>query len=390
MYLPLFTVYNLRSNTDASRRAQAPRSIRSAPSATDSEVGRRAAPAALRRRARGASRAACARRPPRRRRARRRRSPAGPRVRRAARRRGRPRARVREAAPRQARPAARPRARARAGAASARRLLGRQLARLSHEPASSSSPRGAGSPAPTPRICSSSLAERACAWRSPPARRRSSTLCTGRSWRAAVSSRHCTSARATGRDDGLSPRTRGSRAKIVSRSRSSLERASALALLARPLESPEAVQAPLELGGELEQVLDVLARILDSCSARQRAASQRVKLALLATRTPSSVAEQRLIGGLRAQPGEAGGDLRVEHVRHLCREHAAHERDVLAPGVHDDLHRRVGEHRRERGRRRSPRRAGRAARSAAPARRARRRRRRAASGTAASGSAPRR
>ncbi len=34
-----------------------------------------------------------------------------------------------------------------------------------------------------------------------------------------------------------------------------------LALLARPLQSPELAQAPLELVGELEQVHDVLARV---------------------------------------------------------------------------------------------------------------------------------
>ena len=47
-------------------------------------------------------------------------------------------------------------------------------------------------------------------------------------------------------------------------------------------------------------------------------------------------------------------------LRHLGAQHAAQQRDVLAPGVHDDLHRRVGQHARPARRRRSPRRAGRA------------------------------
>ena len=42
-------------------------------------------------------------------------------------------------------------------------------------------------------------------------------------------------------------------------------------------------------------------------------------------------------------PGEAGGDLRVEDVRDLGLPDAAQQRDVLAPGVEDDLDVRVGE-----------------------------------------------
>ena len=73
-----------------------------------------------------------------------------------------------------------------------------------------------------------------------------------------------------------------------------------------------------------------------------------MKLAVLATRRPSSVGEQRVVGALRAETGEARRDLRVEHVRHLGLEAPAHQRDVLAPGVHDDLDGGVGEHFRER------------------------------------------
>ncbi len=47
---------------------------------------------------------------------------------------------------------------------------------------------------------------------------------------------------------------------------------------------------------------------------------------------------------MRAQSGEARGHLRVEHVAHLRVEATADQRDVLAPGVHDDLDCGVGEH----------------------------------------------
>ena len=62
---------------------------------------------------------------------------------------------------------------------------------------------------------------------------------------------------------------------------------------------------------------------------------------------PQQLREQRLIRRLRPEPRETGRDLRVEHVSHLGAEAAAHERHVLAPGVHHDLDAGVGQHRRQ-------------------------------------------
>ena len=134
---------------------------------------------------------------------------------------------------------------------------------------------------------------------------------------------------------------RGRRAKIASRSRTSLERSSAAHSSRAHSRRPERGQAPLQLGGELEQVHDVLARVGELLGESGRA-SQRVKLALLGTRTPSScaAASRRSLCG---HAGEAGGDLGVEDVADLGAEAPAQQRDVLAAGVHDELDRGVGE-----------------------------------------------
>jgi hypothetical protein len=59
-------------------------------------------------------------------------------------------------------------------------------------------------------------------------------------------------------------------------------------------------------------------------------------------------AEQVAVPSLRAGAGKAGRDLRVEHVVQLRVPRAAQDRDVLAPGVQDDVDRGVAEQRGER------------------------------------------
>ncbi len=58
--------------------------------------------------------------------------------------------------------------------------------------------------------------------------------------------------------------------------------------------------------------------------------------------------EEPGVAGLRGEAGEARRDLRVEDVRERGLPGAAEDRDVLPPGVEDDLHGRVGEDRGER------------------------------------------
>ena len=101
------------------------------------------------------------------------------------------------------------------------------------------------------------------------------------------------------------------------------------ALLQRPLEPPELVQAAFQLAGQLEQVHDVLARVCELLG-RERARVPAREARRLGDLQPEHLAQQRVIGGLRAEPGEAGGDLRVEDVRHLAAQLAAQQRDVLA------------------------------------------------------------
>ena len=114
---------------------------------------------------------------------------------------------------------------------------------------------------------------------------------------------------------GSSELTRGRRANSASGSRSS-DTSSRARHSSRAHPSRPRRPAPLQGVAELEEVQDVLAGVLDLLGA-ERAASQRVKLALLRRRTPSGLVQQRLVAQLRAQAGEAGGDLRVEEVPHL-------------------------------------------------------------------------
>ena len=119
--------------------------------------------------------------------------------------------------------------------------------------------------------------------------------------------------------------------------------------------------------------------------------------ALVPAREPLAAAQlhaehavhERLVALLVAEAQEAGGHLGVEDVGHVGLPGAAHDRHVLAAGVHDHLDLGVGERRGERRRvEAGRRRAGRAPRSA---RRPRRRRApRPARGTAAPGSGARR
>ena len=120
-----------------------------------------------------------------------------------------------------------------------------------------------------------------------------------------------------------------------------------LALLPRPLQAPERDQPALELGRQLEQVHHVLARVRALLGGEGTRVPAREAGALRDAHS-EQLGQQRLVGRLRSQPGEAGRHLRVEHVCHLAREPPAHERDVLAPGVHDDLDVRVRQDRRQR------------------------------------------
>ena len=93
---------------------------------------------------------------------------------------------------------------------------------------------------------------------------------------------------------------------------------------------------------------DVLARV-GELLGRQRARVPAREARGLGHAQAEHVGQQRVVGGLRAQPGEAGRDLRVEDVASPRVSSArAQQRDVLAPGVHDDLDRGVGEHAGER------------------------------------------
>ena len=58
--------------------------------------------------------------------------------------------------------------------------------------------------------------------------------------------------------------------------------------------------------------------------------------------------QERLVAQLRAQAGEAGGDLGVEDAAQLGGPLAAQQRHVLAPGVEDDLDVGVGQQLRQR------------------------------------------
>ncbi len=120
-----------------------------------------------------------------------------------------------------------------------------------------------------------------------------------------------------------------------------------LALLAGPSQAPDPLEAALELGGELQQVHDVLARI-GELLGRERAGVPAREARALGESHPERLRQQRLVRALRGHPQKAGRHLRVEHARHLASERAAQERDVLAPGVHHDLDQRVFEHPRKR------------------------------------------
>ena len=85
--------------------------------------------------------------------------------------------------------------------------------------------------------------------------------------------------------------------------------------------------------GGLEQVQDVLARVVELLVA-QRARVPAREARALAQAHVEQVVQQRLVADLRAQAREPGGELRVEDVRDLGAPDAAQQRDVLAAGVH--------------------------------------------------------
>ena len=119
------------------------------------------------------------------------------------------------------------------------------------------------------------------------------------------------------------------------------------ALLARPVEPAERREPVLQDGRGLQQVAHVVAGVVDLLGAQRPRVPAREARALRQPHAEQLV-QQRLVAELRAQPREAGCELRVEEVRDVRRPDTAQQRDVLAPGVHDDLDLGVGEQRRER------------------------------------------
>ena len=210
-------------------------------------------------------------------------------------------------------------------------------------------------------------------------------LCTGRSARSGLAraTHELARDRPRGGAQAADPRqAREDRVEVALVARL-LEEA---ALLARPLQAAERGQAAFELGREREQVDDVLACVPRLLGESGRA-SQRVKLALLARRTPRISAS--------SVSYEDCAPIPRSRRRSACRRRCsplwrapADERDVLAPGVDDHLDRGVGEHRRQRRAVEVLLRAGRSARSARDWRDSRRAPP-AGSGRAACGSGPR-
>ena len=189
-----------------------------------------------------------------------------------------------------------------------------------------------------PRICSSwpiALGRRLATSTSAASDR---TAGIGRSCVRAVSSRHSTSSRAIARSLGSSEFTRGRREKITAGSRSSVACASAKHSSRAQSRRPSAREAVLQHGRRLQQVADVVAGVVDLLGAQRPRVPAREARAL-GQPDAEQLVQQRLVAELRAQPGEAGGELRVEEVRDLRRPDAAQQRDVLAAGVHDDLDR---------------------------------------------------
>ena len=156
-------------------------------------------------------------------------------------------------------------------------------------------------------------------------------------------SRQAASSRATARSRGSIPPERGSRRHTSSGSRSSLDVGDHAALLARPLQPPAGAQALLDLVGQRQQVLDVLARV-GELLLRQRPRVPAREARGLGDADLEHVVQQPGVAGLGREAREAGGDLGVEHVGHVGPPLAAEDRHVLPAGVEHDLHALVGEH----------------------------------------------
>jgi Rrf2 family protein len=116
------------------------------------------------------------------------------------------------------------------------------------------------------------------------------------------------------------------------------------ALLPRPFEPVRFGQTALDLVDQLEQVGDVLCRVVQLLRRQRPGVPARVG-GRLADAPPQHRPEQISIPGLSACAGEPGGHLRVEHISDLGRPGAAQDRHVLAAGVEDHLDIRVREQR---------------------------------------------
>ena len=156
------------------------------------------------------------------------------------------------------------------------------------------------------------------------------------------------------------------------------------ALLPCPAQPAALLQARLQGVGDLQQVQDVLAGVVDLLAAQGPRVPLREARAL-AQPHAEQLGDERLVAELRAQAGEARRQLRVEDVADLGVPRALQERHVLARGMEHELDRRGRRAPRRAGTGRRRRRAGRSPRRAA----LRRAGRRPARGRGAPGSGPR-
>ena len=131
--------------------------------------------------------------------------------------------------------------------------------------------------------------------------------------RSAISSRHSTSSRATARPLAQARRAAAAARTRVPASRSSVDLLERAALLARPLEPPLLVEPLLEALAEREQAAGVVGGVLELLRG-ERARSQRGEALGALQPRAEHLAHQRLVALLAAEPEEARGHLRVEHV----------------------------------------------------------------------------
>jgi hypothetical protein len=115
-----------------------------------------------------------------------------------------------------------------------------------------------------------------------------------------------------------------------------------VALLAGPLKAVGFPQPALDLVGQLEQVGDVLGGVVELLGGQWPRVPARVAGGL-ADSAAQHRAQQVAVASLGAGTGEAGRDLRVEHVDDVGVPDATEDRDVLTTGVERHLDVRIRE-----------------------------------------------